>query len=706
MQEYVRCFHRKYDSGSRLPMHVSKLTGTCTEQPSDEVNIVSGADGLSSRSRSDDRGARSQHCIRCHKKYYQLRAAVGEKVLPLELIIFLLNNLRSSLVLTMRMLCSRRSCCCLLLLLLVLSILGRDCAGRVHGGPDAAAASKEEQGRTAADVDRRQSSIASSSDADADCGIPDDDDDDDKPRQRRRRRRRHLQEEAVLWQQMDPTLAVQSQDQRHQRLALVSLYYATNGDQWDDNTAWLSYEVNECEWFSRAPPDQVCNDGGWYRTLDLRDNGLVGTIAEELGFLSVLEIMDLSRNNLYGTLPSEIAALSNLVYLNVGRNDLTGSLPAGLVQLMSLSDLSLEENEFTGTIPNGVNSLQNLSSWTAGSNDLNGTIPSTIGRLTNLEHLDLSHNALTGTIPPTMTNLLQLQFLSLAHNRLTGPIPSGGESPLVNLESLYLEGNLLTGTIPDAGVGLIGLSSLQVLSVANNSLTGSIPNTTLPNNATNIIQLMLSSNQLNGTIPPTIGRLTNLEHLDLGHNVLSGEIPSSWTALRSLVNLTLDNNTLTGTIPMGTEDNSSLLVLGDNTSMSLEDENEDDALLNGSSLWMHNVSNNSLTGTMVSCSIHQLSNLASLSARSNRLSGSLAPELVTLPRLSNLNIEQNGRISGAIPSEIGLSRTLEYFVANENRIASSVSQVGCWKSYAIVAFGTCLSDLNYNKYFPLFLDSN
>jgi hypothetical protein len=34
-----------------------------------------------------------------------------------------------------------------------------------------------------------------------------------------------------------------------QQFALVTLYHATNGDSsWTDNTGWLNYSVNECDW--------------------------------------------------------------------------------------------------------------------------------------------------------------------------------------------------------------------------------------------------------------------------------------------------------------------------------------------------------------------------------------------------------------------------------------------------------------------------
>lgn len=50
-------------------------------------------------------------------------------------------------------------------------------------------------------------------------------------------------------------------EERLQRFALATLYYATNGHNWDDNKKWLSDE-NECEWDSDAVSATfTCSEG-------------------------------------------------------------------------------------------------------------------------------------------------------------------------------------------------------------------------------------------------------------------------------------------------------------------------------------------------------------------------------------------------------------------------------------------------------------
>ena len=63
------------------------------------------------------------------------------------------------------------------------------------------------------------------------------------------------------------------------------------------------------------------------------------------------------------------------------------------------------------------------------------------------------------------------------------------------------------------------------------------------------IKLDLRDNQLNGEIPPELGKLANLQWMNLGGNQLSGEIPPELGNLADLTDLTLDGNLLSGCVP-------------------------------------------------------------------------------------------------------------------------------------------------------------
>ena len=98
-------------------------------------------------------------------------------------------------------------------------------------------------------------------------------------------------------------------------------------------------------------------------------------------------------------------------------------------------------------------------------------------------------------------------------------------------------------------------------------LTGEIPPEI--GNLTNLIGLVLSSNQFIGEIPPEIGNLTNLTGLFLNNNQLTGRIPSEIGNLTNLTNLDLSDNELTEEIPpeIGNVTNLFQLLLNNNQLM-------------------------------------------------------------------------------------------------------------------------------------------
>ncbi len=126
---------------------------------------------------------------------------------------------------------------------------------------------------------------------------------------------------------------------------------------------------------------------------------------------------------------------------------------------------------------------------------------------------------------------------------------------------LLLSDNQLTGSIPTE---LGNLSNLEDLWLSDNQLTGSIP--TELGNLSNLIRLQLYSNQLTGSIPTELGNLSNLRFLFLYSNQLTGSIPTELGNLSNLIRLQLYSNQLTGSIPteLGNLSNLEFLQLSDN----------------------------------------------------------------------------------------------------------------------------------------------
>ncbi|XP_030445168.2 receptor-like protein EIX1 [Syzygium oleosum] len=93
--------------------------------------------------------------------------------------------------------------------------------------------------------------------------------------------------------------------------------------------------------------------------LDLSSNDLIGSIPEELSFLSGLHGLNLSHNHLSGDILIGIGNMRSLESLDLSNNNLTGTIPQGISALTSLAHLNLSQNNLMGQIPKG-NQIQTL----------------------------------------------------------------------------------------------------------------------------------------------------------------------------------------------------------------------------------------------------------------------------------------------------------------------------------------------------------
>ncbi|WP_281635416.1 leucine-rich repeat domain-containing protein [Flavobacterium marginilacus] len=159
-----------------------------------------------------------------------------------------------------------------------------------------------------------------------------------------------------------------------------------------------------------------------------------------------------------------------------------------------------------------------------------------------------------------------------------------------------------------------------------------------------VVRIFLNNNQLSGTIPPEIGKLTELKRLTLVGNSITGTIPPEIGQLRQLQILELHNNQLTGVIPPEIGELTQLINLI--------------------------LSRNQLSGA-IPAEIGQLTQLNSFDFGSNRLSGIIPATIGQLTNLKSINIWYN-QLSGTIPAEIGQLAKLQQIILYGNQLSGTL----------------------------------
>lgn len=207
-----------------------------------------------------------------------------------------------------------------------------------------------------------------------------------------------------------------------------------------------------------------------------------------------------------------------------------------------------------------------------------------------------------------------------------------------HVDQLELISNQLNGSLPPT---LGNLTEITSLTIAGNVLATIPPEL---GNLTHLVKLDLASNQLSGGIPPELGNLVNLKELNLVVNNLTGVIPVELANLANLEVLNLNVNSLGGTIPPELGNLSHLTTL---------------------SLFY-----NGLTGT-IPPELGNLTNLQQLALWKNGLIGNIPPELGKLTNLTHLQLWYNN-LTGNIPPELGNLTNLVLLDLSINQLSGNL----------------------------------
>ncbi|KAG8657885.1 hypothetical protein MANES_03G091900v8 [Manihot esculenta] len=221
---------------------------------------------------------------------------------------------------------------------------------------------------------------------------------------------------------------------------------------------------------------------------------------------------------------------------------------------------------------------------------------------------------------------------------LTGVLPTeiGNLSFLVELD---LTRNSINGTIPKS---FALLPNLRTLSLLGNRLTGPIPEEI--GNSPSLEELILEDNLIGGPLPSNLGNLRSLKRLCLSSNNFTGVIPDSFGKLKNLTDFRIDGSELSGKIPE---------FIGNWTNLDRLD-------LQGTSM-----------EGPIPATISLLTNLTELRISDLKGTSSNIPNLRAMTKMERLAL-RNCLITGTIPDYIGDMTELRLLDLSFNKLTGPI----------------------------------
>ncbi|KAK4432608.1 Receptor protein kinase TMK1 [Sesamum alatum] len=358
---------------------------------------------------------------------------------------------------------------------------------------------------------------------------------------------------------------------------------------------------------------------------------------------------------------------------------LKGPLPQNFNQLSMLQNLGLQHNQFSGKLP----SFSGLSDLRYAFLDYNNfqTIPSDFFKgLWNLEVLALDDNPLNSTtgwsLPSDLQGSAHLKNLSLVRSNLAGPLPEflGFMS---SLEVLKLSMNRLTGGIPESFKG--SLLRILWLNGQSGGMTGPID---IVARMESLTSLWLQRNRFSGKIPDDISHLVSLQDLNLNDNDLVGLIPASMANM-ALARLNLNNNHFMGAIPrfkaISATYGSNAFCLPNPGAVCAPDVMALLEFLDGVNYPSRVVGswsgNNPCKESWLGLGCDHNGKVIIINLPNSKLSGTLSPSVAALDSLTRIYLQSNN-LSGPIPTSWSSLKSLVLLNLSQNNISPPIPRFG------------------------------
>ncbi|KAL5095954.1 hypothetical protein RYX36_000281 [Vicia faba] len=406
-------------------------------------------------------------------------------------------------------------------------------------------------------------------------------------------------------------------------------------------------------------------------TLALDETGFYGTLPVSIGKLSSLNNLIIDGSNFYGHIPSSLGNLTQLVQINLQHNKFSGDPSASLTNLTKLSKLSVGFNEFSFETISWIGKLSSITALEISSVNIGSDIPLSFANLTRLQYFIADNSNLKGEIPSWIMNLTNIVILSLSKNAFHGKLELDTFLKLKKLTYLNLSLNKLS-LYNSKNLSHMTNSPIQVLQLVSCNLV-EIPR--FIRDLNDVVYLLLSNNNIT-SLPNWLGGKSSLQILSVPHNSLTGKISPSICNLKSLTHLELSFNNLSGNVPSCISSFSQyleILALQRNKLSGLIPQ----TYLRGNTLQMIDFSNNNFLGqlprALVNCGwleyfdishnnindsfpfwLGDLPELKVLALSNNKFHGNIScPKnmICTFPKLHIIDLSHN-EFSGNFPTEM------------------------------------------------------
>ena len=454
--------------------------------------------------------------------------------------------------------------------------------------------------------------------------------------------------------------------------ALLDIYEATDGDNWDNNDGWDSMTVDT---MGDAYGVETDADGRVVE-INLVENHLVnsevvGTDSEDTDILELIDGREF---------PSSVINLKRLRYFNVKANHITGPIPEGFMHLEELEQLLLsgrsqQDPRYDNENHPGKSHAHDLqNAWT-------GELPSDWSKLTNLFAVEISHHrmeaGLTGELPQSLFDLPNIELIVLYTNNFSGEIPEISEPEESKLAFIALQGasytdESLSGPLPESWGELQEIDDRRFLRVSSNrditgpfpeswedmtrlsmfrgagtGLSGPFPDFLFSEDNPMHHSFGIENTDIEGPLPSELpsdseGRWAHMSIFGLNDIGLGGEIPN-WVTEMGIIQGRFRNNDFIGELPEGFHDPDSrindrlryLHLQGNDLEGPLPDVSYSSSL----GQWLH-FQGNSFSGSVPSAWADIEGSIHRIRVDGNELSGEI-PDLSTLDDLTDFRVQNN-----------------------------------------------------------------